>query len=68
MTSVAEWVQVGDFPAGDVDGDGLVTVVDLLALLAGWGPCLGCNADFDGDGFVTVVDLLMLLANWSSIL
>ena len=68
VPSVAEWVQVGDFPAGDVDGDGLVTVVDLLALLAGWGPCLGCNADFDGDGFVTVVDLLMLLANWSSIL
>ncbi|HEU5323144.1 MAG TPA: VCBS repeat-containing protein, partial [Methylomirabilota bacterium] len=51
---------------GDVDGDGLVGIADLLALLAAWGPCTGaCPADFDGDGAVGITDLLIVLANWS---
>jgi len=52
---------------GDVNGDGLVNVMDLLDLLAMWGACPGgcCTADFDQDGMVTVVDLLALLKNWS---
>ncbi len=53
---------------GDVDGDGVVGVNDLLALLAAWGPCpdppAQC-ADQDADGVVGVTDLLILLANWS---
>ncbi len=50
--------------AGDLDGDGLVSVADLLALLAAWGPCNECAADLDGDGSVAVQDLLMLLSNF----
>lgn len=54
---------------GDVDGDGVVGVVDFLALLAAWGPCpdppAACPADLDGDGHVGITDLLMLLAAWS---
>lgn len=54
---------------GDVDGDGLVNVSDLLLLLAGWGDCpdppAGCPADLDGDSEVGVVDLLIVLGNWS---
>ncbi len=54
---------------GDLDGDGIVGVVDLLALLAAWGPCPdpcppACAADLDGDCFVGVVDLLAQLGNW----
>jgi len=54
---------------GDVDGDGVVGVVDLLALLGAWGPCPepcppACVADFDDDCQVGVTDLLILLANW----
>jgi hypothetical protein len=52
---------------GDVDGDGAVNVVDLLALLGQWGPCPGegvCAADFDGDGVVGIVDFLVVLGNW----
>ncbi len=53
---------------GDVNGDGLVTITDFLALLALWGPCADCDncpADFDGDCTVRITDLLILLANWS---
>jgi hypothetical protein len=54
---------------GDLDGDGVVGVNDLLSLLAGWGPCpdppAACPGDLDGDGVVEIEDLLALLANWS---
>ncbi len=56
-------------PPGDIDGDGTVGIIDLLALLAAWGPCLGppvCPADLDDDGSVGITDLLILLANWTS--
>ncbi|MCH8152151.1 MAG: VCBS repeat-containing protein [Planctomycetes bacterium] len=49
---------------GDLDGDGSVGILDLLALLAAWGSNPGHPADFDGDGTVGILDLLTLLANW----
>jgi hypothetical protein len=48
----------------DLDGDGVVGVMDFLALLTAWGPNPGHPADFDGDGEVGVADFLLLLANW----
>lgn len=55
--------------AGDIDGDGVVGVGDLLELLLSWGACpappADCPADIDGDGSVTVADLVILLSNWS---
>ncbi len=59
---------LAEMPIGDIDGDGLVDVVDLLALLGAWGPCTDpgdCPADLNGDGTVDVIDLLVLLGNWS---
>jgi len=53
---------------GDLNGDGIVDVVDLLVLLGQWGPCPPpdepCPADLDGNGVVDVLDLLALLGNW----
>ena len=49
---------------GDVNGDGVVDVLDLLLLLAAWGN-LGGPEDVNGDGVVDVLDLLLLLANWT---
>ncbi len=55
--------------AGDIDGNGLVNVTDLLALLGAWGNCplppAPCPADINGDGAVNVTDLLIVLANWT---
>lgn len=45
----------------DVNGDGVVDVVDVLALLAAWGTD---DADVDGDGITDVVDLLAMIAGW----
>jgi hypothetical protein len=57
-----------DAVLGDLNGDGVVGIGDLLILLANWGPCPDppdpCVGDLDGDGNVGITDLLMLLANW----
>ncbi len=54
----------GDPCPWDLDGGGGVGILDLLALLAAWGPNPGHPADFDGSGVVGILDLLTLLANW----
>jgi hypothetical protein len=53
----------------DINGDGLVNVVDLLAVISAWGLCPAppapCGADANGDGAVNVADLLTVIKNWS---
>ena len=49
---------------GDVNGDGLVDVTDVLAVMDSWGVCDGCPADLNNDGVVDVVDLLEVVGNW----
>ena len=49
----------------DIDGDGNVSVTDLLMLIADWGECNCCSSDFNGDGEVDITDLLTLIAAWS---
>ena len=45
--------------------DATVGILDLLTLLAAWGPAPTPDPpDFDGDGMVGILDLLALLANW----
>ena len=55
-----------DPPSGDLDIDCRVGIVDLLALLGNWGPCLSedCRADLNGDDRVDVLDFWMLILNW----
>jgi predicted outer membrane repeat protein len=51
----------------DLNGDGVVDVLDLLILLDAWGACKDCGdcpADFNGDCAVDVLDLLFLFDNW----
>ena len=54
---------------GDVNGDGLVDVLDLVQVIVSWGPCPAppqlCPADVDGSGAVDVLDLVLLIVNWS---
>lgn len=52
---------------GDLNGDGVVDVSDLLILLSQWGACADprdCPADLNDDGVVNTSDLLLLLGNW----
>jgi hypothetical protein len=48
----------------DVNGDQVVDVLDLLAVLADWGSTAGGSTDINNDGVVDVLDLLEVLAAW----
>lgn len=51
----------------DLNEDFVVSVPDLVELLAAWGPCPGvgtCTADIDGNGQVGVMDLIEMLRDW----
>lgn len=55
--------------AGDINNDGEVDGLDLLAMLSAWGPCADpapgqCPADLNCDGEVDGLDLLILLGDW----
>ena len=47
---------------GDLTGDGIVSVEDMLFLLSDFGCVTDCNADVDLDNAVTISDLLQLLS------
>ena len=47
---------------GDLTGDGVVSVGDMLFLLSDFGCVTDCNADVDLDDAVTIADLLQLLS------
>lgn len=54
---------------GDVDLSTNVDVLDLLAVINGWGPCEGdckgtCHADLDATCTVDVLDLLTVINHW----
>jgi hypothetical protein len=51
---------------GDVDGNGIVNIEDLLLILADFGSCTGaCPGDLDDDGDVDIDDLLITLGAFS---
>jgi probable HAF family extracellular repeat protein len=55
---------------GDVDGDDVVNIQDLLGVIGGWGQCLQphavntCPADLNVNGTVDLDDLLQVINNW----
>ena len=50
---------------GDANGDGMVGILDILIVIADWGPCDGCAGDQNGDGQASILDILLMIANWS---
>ncbi|MHC4992596.1 MAG: hypothetical protein ACYTGC_16620, partial [Planctomycetota bacterium] len=59
----------GIVPVGipaDVNGDGVVDVLDLTAVILAWGLCPGCPEDINGDGVVNVLDLVEVILNWGA--
>jgi hypothetical protein len=49
---------------GDINGDSVVNVADLLVVIADWGSSTGDATDINQDGVVDVLDLLLLVAAW----
>jgi glucose/arabinose dehydrogenase len=58
-------ISYSSFVTGDVTGDCIVGIADLLLVLGSWGSCGGCAADVDDDGTVGILDLLIVLGAWS---
>ena len=50
----------------DLNGDQLITVSDVLVLLAEFGCVTDCTADVNGDGLVTVADILAMLGGFGT--
>lgn len=50
--------------AGDVNGDHLTNVNDLLAVITAWGPCSWSTADLNHDFAVSASDLITVIVNW----
>jgi|GEM_PF-1917987 len=48
---------------GDANGDSVVDINDLLAILDSWG---SPDGDITGDGETTIDDILIVLGNWGS--
>jgi subtilisin family serine protease len=48
----------------DVNGDMIVDVNDLFAVINAWGPCDDCPEDITMDGIVDVDDLFEVINNW----
>ena len=48
---------------GDLGGDLIVNITDLLAIIAQWG-LANSPADLNADGIVNVSDLLIVIGNW----
>ena len=52
-----------EMPACPEDNnDGLISVADILELLADFGCTANCDADLNGDGATNVNDILQILA------
>ncbi len=51
----------------DTNGDGVINVTDLLAVIGAWGACPPpCPPDVNNDGNVNVTDLLAVISAWGA--
>lgn len=52
---------------GDTNGDGVVTILDLINVIGSWGVCnpVPCDADIDGNGVIDFQDVLAILGFWT---
>jgi len=54
---------------GDVDGNCVVNIDDLVAVITSWGTCTTgttppCATDFDHNGVINIDDLVLLITHW----
>ena len=63
LVSWAVQIEEAQCPA-DINGDNMVGIADLLAIIDAWGACGGCSADLNDDSVVNVSDVLLLINVW----
>ena len=51
---------------GDIDGNGEVSVDDVLVILGSFGDSTTGPADLNGDGIVNIDDMLIILSAWGA--
>ena len=51
---------------GDVNGDAVVDVNDVMEIILAWGSTNSPDADLNGDGVVEVNDIVILIGAWGS--
>jgi hypothetical protein len=56
-----------DVCVGDIDGDYIVGMNDMLLMLTNWDDIYWEDGDMNGDGFFTVTDFQIVLAQWGTI-
>lgn len=56
-----------DICVGDLDGDLVVGMNDMLLMLTNWDDIYWEQGDINGDGFFTVTDFQIVLAQWGTI-
>ena len=56
-----------DICVGDLDGDLVVGMNDMLLMFANWENIYWEQGDVSGDGFFTVTDFQIVLAQWGTI-
>ena len=52
---------------GDIDGDYVVGMNDMLLMLTNWENLYWEDGDMNGDGFFTVTDFQIVLAQWGTV-
>lgn len=52
---------------GDINGDYVVGMSDMLLILTNWGDLYWEDGDINGDGFFTVTDVQIVLGQWGTI-
>ncbi len=50
--------------SGDANGDGLISALDVQALLNAWGGAYDPCVDFNRDGLVSALDVQVLIGTW----
>jgi hypothetical protein len=55
---------------GDLSGNGMVDVADIIQLISDWGPCTDtcCPSDLNRDGSVEVNDIIEIISSWGACL
>ena len=48
----------------DLNGDGVVDLLDIVVVINNWGPCSGCLMDLNLDNEINLIDVVLVIDKW----